>query len=75
MQLLQVTSILAIMASSASAYVNVGGRCSGSGYDCITGQTGIAVCNGATWQLAAKCGSCGGACVWPAGVAAPFCRC
>lgn len=76
MQFSRIAALLAVMVASVSADVDVDSPCSGAGYECLTNNAGIAVCNGASWQLAAPCGGCPNACTWPAGgVYPPYCRC
>ncbi|PYI08419.1 hypothetical protein BO78DRAFT_416871 [Aspergillus sclerotiicarbonarius CBS 121057] len=72
MQLQTITlTLLATLVASVQGTVSLGSSCSGSGYDCTTDFDNIAVCNGAQWVLAAKCGNA--CCIWPAGDQAPSC--
>ncbi|KAI0003127.1 hypothetical protein F4779DRAFT_621996 [Xylariaceae sp. FL0662B] len=56
MKVFQITSLVGLMASVASATVSINSPCSGSGYDCTNDFNQIAVCNGARWVLSAQCG-------------------
>ncbi|KAF9869698.1 hypothetical protein CkaCkLH20_12885 [Colletotrichum karsti] len=74
MQFIQIASLFAVMAASVFADANVGSSCDGNAYDCVAGGSGIAVCDGAKWQLASECGSCPNACMFPPGTKVPYCH-
>lgn len=72
MKLFSVIPVLASLPALSAAYASIGGQCSGNSYDCADTYHSIAVCNGATWQLAATCGD--KYCIWPAGELSPRCE-